>query len=308
MLGTALLARATSARVDPLTLKTSATATQGLRAHSARALAQHVLVPKAMEHRVDLGVHGREPLNNSPFFREDRVHRGLRAMHPDELEALVDALEAAAWANPARGGAGTRCVHRRATPKRPCRAHPRAAVGHAAELLAGWVALAEAYVVEAPEGGRRGQALAAAALDVLFADVVTGNVFASSRSLPGDVFARTAAGEQLAVEVKQKPVSENDVSAFVQGLARTGIHSGAYLAIDPRQPELPWDSLVGLALAEGVLLTTFTTVRSFLATVVALAPAGQDFAVRFPERMRVRLRSWRSSADGLERWSALLAE
>jgi hypothetical protein len=78
-LGTALLAKATNLRIDPFAVKVRA-GTPG--AYSARALAQHVLAAHAPRLGIDIGVTGREPLNNQPFFRIDSVSR-------EELKVIV---------------------------------------------------------------------------------------------------------------------------------------------------------------------------------------------------------------------------
>ncbi len=69
MLGTALLAKATDSQVDAFSLKTRNLP----RAYSARALCKDVLMPAATTARINMGTTGREPLNNQPFFRYDRV-------------------------------------------------------------------------------------------------------------------------------------------------------------------------------------------------------------------------------------------
>src|SRR5688500_17402277 len=69
MLGTALLARATDHRIDPFALKVRSLPT----AYSARSLCKDVLVPCSVRAGIHLGTTGREPLNNQPFFRHERV-------------------------------------------------------------------------------------------------------------------------------------------------------------------------------------------------------------------------------------------
>src|SRR2546422_663772 len=74
MLGTALLAKATEPTVDVFALKMSAK-TEG--AYSARSLAKDVLAANAPRLQIDLGVTGREPLNNQPYFRGSRIDDSL---------------------------------------------------------------------------------------------------------------------------------------------------------------------------------------------------------------------------------------
>ena len=67
-LGTALLAKALNHNVDPHTVKPTH-APNKERAYPARTLAEKVLVPVSIQVGFHLGVTGREPLNNQPYFR-----------------------------------------------------------------------------------------------------------------------------------------------------------------------------------------------------------------------------------------------
>lgn len=77
MLGTALLARATNPKVDPLSLKPGSHAAPGFESYSARGVATSVLAPEAKALDVDIGTRGREPLNNQPFFRYSYMSRDM---------------------------------------------------------------------------------------------------------------------------------------------------------------------------------------------------------------------------------------
>ncbi len=73
-LGTAILAKAVDLSVDAFAVKSaSIDPSKQSGAYSARSLAHAVLVPFATECGIDLGVSGREPLNNQPYFRMNRV-------------------------------------------------------------------------------------------------------------------------------------------------------------------------------------------------------------------------------------------
>jgi hypothetical protein len=91
-LGTALLARATNPEIDALALKPEA----GPHAYSARSVATNVLVPGAVKYGYDLRATGREPLNNQPFFRYDRIDRidHVRNDAMPWVTALTDACNA----------------------------------------------------------------------------------------------------------------------------------------------------------------------------------------------------------------------
>ena len=96
-LGTAMLAKALDLRADLFAIKPNH-AKDNENAFSARTLCHSVLVPLAAELGISLGVTGREPLNNQPYFRMTRlgdgtpVHGGGRAAFDYMLE-LVHELE-----------------------------------------------------------------------------------------------------------------------------------------------------------------------------------------------------------------------
>jgi SacI restriction endonuclease len=305
VLGTALLARATDDKVDPLTLKASADHAHGLRAYTARGLGHQVLVPLAQLHGVDLRVHGREPLNNSPFFRADRVNRGMEAKYKDELEYLVDALEA--LKSLTRGEAGLALAgfirHGRAT---------MAAAGMPIPLfptgvdLPNLLLLTSTFVAADPEAGKRGQAMVAAAFDLAFARVETQNVFASSRRVPGDVVVRQAG--PVPIEVRQKQVEAKDVIAFLVSVQAAGIHEAGYAAIDPKQASLPWAALVRAAAEEyAVALWIETTAVSLLARAALMAGDPDRFVAEFPGRMMARLEELEVRRSSREEWANLVA-
>lgn len=84
-----------SPEIDPFSVK----AGDGLdEKYSARSLCQNVLVPNATELSVDLSVTGKEPLNNQPYFRIDRVssempiHKNARLV-AENLTSLLNLID-----------------------------------------------------------------------------------------------------------------------------------------------------------------------------------------------------------------------
>src|SRR5690606_2457501 len=97
-LATAMLAKAVDRRADLFAIKPTH-APGNLNAFSARTLCHSVIVPLAAELGFSIGVTGREPLNNQPYFRMTRlgddtpVHPGGRAAF-DYMVELVRELTA----------------------------------------------------------------------------------------------------------------------------------------------------------------------------------------------------------------------
>src|SRR5262249_32204177 len=86
------------------------------------------------------------------------------------------------------------------------------------------------FVLEDSEGGKTGQALGAAVLDLVFTDVRAKRVNDPSVKWPGDVgiFVENELIEP--VEVRQKAISETDLFLFAQHVSDAGIHRGLVLA------------------------------------------------------------------------------
>ena len=108
-LGTALLAKATNLHVDVFALKVKG---GGKGAYSARSLAKEVLAADAPMLGLDLGVTGREPLNNQPYFRYDRIFPGMdvKATGKRGLVALCAVLEELGRVSTRRTRLGLRCA------------------------------------------------------------------------------------------------------------------------------------------------------------------------------------------------------
>ena len=162
MLGTALLARATSEWVDALALKESS----GSHAYSARGLGHEVLVPASVEHGFDIRTTGREPLNNQPFFRYDRVDAAERVRFPEAHRYLVECLQRVneLTVDEALMALATfiRIGFKRS------RSITRASLEDVALGLLASISAAETLLSEDVEGGRRAQAMTAATFDVVF--------------------------------------------------------------------------------------------------------------------------------------------
>jgi hypothetical protein len=302
MLGTALLAKASDARVDPFALKTRDFPT----AYSARSLCKDVLVPCAVEASVSIGSTGREPLNNQPFFRHERVgpdmvvHTGARA-HLDYLCQCLSALEPLDSQDALHALAAFLRVRLQ---EAPAAASPFA-LEHALgvpELLDA----TESFISADPEDGKRGQALVAAALDLVFEGVRTTRVYDPSRHWPGDVVVFKDDAVVLAAEVKQRPASETEIIQLTERCQAMGVHRAMAALLAPETPfhddevrQEAWRRHnVHLSLLEGsgaVLCSALTWTHRPLAEALTV----------FPQLMAARLQELEVRPESLEAWAAL---
>lgn len=308
-LGTAILARSVEQDVDLFAIKPKLDP-ENPRAYSARSLCHRVLVPLAAELGINLGVTGREPLNNQPYFRMTRlgddtpVHAGGRRAF-DYMVFLVHDLQDVSVAE-ARSALQAFIVVRR-----------QYRVSYADQEGVGIVSpaeLAEAVatlVGENSEGGRRAQAVAAGVFDVVFGPlcVESGRINDPSRHYPGDVCVRRAADADdwtKAVEVRDKPVSAPDVQIFATRCAELGVREAAVLMASDRQPLLDNTALQQWADDIGIGLTLFYGWRPFVDQALFWAvEAKPDAAAMAVGTIRARLIAVEASPAAIETWAQL---
>lgn len=304
VVGTVLLAKSVDARVNAFSLKATAEIESP---YSPRGLCHEVLVPFAWEHGYDLGATGREPLNNQPWFRYDYVSDEMRVRDRPALHRLIGVLHDANGLNEDEALAALAAFLR--VRRRRLRSVDEASTAGAADL-GSMISTAEPYVLATTDGGRRGQAFAAAALDLVFDEVQMLRVNDPSRHWPGDVYVADPedpdAPPVLGVEVKQKPIPAGEVLHFASELRRFGVERGLMAAIGPRQDPLDEDALSRRAAAEfGVALQVVTSPHDLLTRAVGWASEPTALVLaRFPSLMLARLLEIEVPDESLAEWRA----
>ncbi|MEM8625807.1 MAG: restriction endonuclease, SacI family [Pseudomonadota bacterium] len=253
-LGTAILAKICAPKVDVFAIKAEA----GPDAYSARGLCHGVLVPNAPELDINLGVTGREPLNNQPYFRSLRVAHDMpvRSTARPLIEQLCEILETLSIASPdeARQALRAFIVVRRKFGARY--SERRIAEGATPEAL---VAAIKSFLAEATDGGRRAQAVVAGLMDVFAsrARVLCSRVNDPSRTRPGDVVVLDGERIERCFEVRDKPVSREDLYHFVTKVAEGGHGEAVMVAVGQAQGEVPIEEVRHWSRERGVALTVF---------------------------------------------------
>lgn len=303
-LGGALLAKATDDRVDSLAQDMKA----GAHGYSLRVVTEHLA--ERNHGRFHMGATGRNPLNNRPFLggpsRIDeftKINKGARPSFELFRDALVDlnrmnrsqAFEAlAAWTRVRMAVQVKEQEEARQSLSLSTTLDPT-------ELFE----TTELFVREDTEGGRRGQAMVAAALDCAFENVVLQPI---NNPRPGDV--RVLRGNHVvwAIEVKQAAVEEQ--TAF--DLAREAHALGASLAMlvaiaDDQQP-LDRERVRRRALKDHrVMLEVVESVGELLSTVCVFSTTTlEEMVERFPGHYAERMREHGVSMAGRRRWSQLV--
>jgi hypothetical protein len=304
-LGTGLLAKATDSRVDPLALKEDA----GERAYSARGLCHAILVPAAGEFGFHLGATGREPLNNQPFFRYDRID-AIERIHSRAREALGYLIECLRRVDELDERAAllglAAFVRVRTQVAAAVQRLPLAEVGLGVEEL---LASTAGFLVEDPEYGRRGQAFVAAVFDLVFDEVRSGRVHDPSVRAPGDVRALHRGRVVVAAEVRQKPVPATEVLQFAERLQAAGIRRGVVAALAPEQPRIDSAGLRRVAWERHeVLMTILVGPAAVLLGALAWGTCPlEECLAEFPAKMLERLEEQEVSDAGQGGWAALFA-
>lgn len=317
-LGTALLAKATNINVDPFSVKAS-DSSEG--AYSARGLGHGVLVPNAPLLDIHLGVTGREPLNNQPYFRIKRATTEIllpliRGHAEGVVRLLVDMLEHIShFDTPETARDALRAfirVRRRYKPEY------KTSFGTTSVLsIDRFIISVEKFVLDNAEGGKRAQAIAAGLMDLFSGDeqrVESGRINDPDRHLAGDVgvFALMNDGQYIwerVFEVRDKPVSEEDIVLFAQKCAIDGIERAAVLAVSQNQKPLDLKQAIKWSKEKGISLTVFTEWRPFIEQVFFWCHKRMDESLNIAyRRIRARLIEVEVSPQAIELWDDLLAD
>lgn len=309
-LGVALLAKSVTREADLFAIKPVHSA-ENAGAFSARSLCHGVLVPLSAELGFSLGVTGREPLNNQPYFRMVRLDDGTpvlassRAPFEFMLELVKDVNDANSE-QVAREALRAFIAVRRLY--LPTYAGAAGNVEITAQALKQAIA---AFVTDNSEGGRRAQAVAAGLFDVFAGSdrVESGRINDPSRKYPGDVCVRSMTDPDVwekAVEVRDKPVKLSDIQIFGAKCVAMGVRDAAVLMVAVNQPEIVELEIRDWADGRGLSMTLFhgwdTFVDQALYWGEADVRSGATAAVEF---VRARLVSVEATPDAVDLWQKL---
>ena len=311
-LGTEILAKSVDERVDLRAIKPTH-ATNRPNAYSARSLCHSVLVPLSAELGFSLGVSGREPLNNQPYFRMNQlgdntpVHAGGRTAF-DFMLGLIAELENASTIT-SRQALRAFIAVRRGYQRRYGAADGLTGVTPEKLLVA-----IEGLVAADSEGGRRAQAVAAGLLDVVAGTgrVESGRINDPSRHYPGDVAvlaAEVADGRTMvfekAFEVRDKPVQFSDVAIFGRLCVDRGVQEAAMVLVFANQQPISVRELGHWASELGISMTIFMGWGDFVSQCLFWAPLAKPLAATLAvETVRERLVGVEASSAAVAMWDA----
>lgn len=312
MLGTAILAKALRPSVNLFWFKpTHVPDADKARSYSARTLCHSVLVPLSAEYGFSLGVSGREPLNNQPYFRMETLDDGTPVNANaqaafDYMMALVRDVQALPDKEAAKSALHAFInVRRRYVTQYTDGGH--AAISNAAELIEA----ISSFMGFGSAGGSHAQAIAAGVMDATLdpARVECGRINDPSRHYPGDVCIWTDGERGLvakAVEVRDKPVTIADIHIFARRCQTEGIQDCAVLMASPQQPPLDLSALGRWADSLGINLKLWFGWEAFVRDALFWSEQGaNDVAAQIVTFARSRLVEAEVTGEALGRWDTL---
>jgi SacI restriction endonuclease len=303
-LGTALLARATDDRIDPLSIKTE----YGPNSYSLRTVGHAVLVPAARDLGFSIRNTGREPLNNQPFFRYDHMSVIDRVRDKPGHAHFVAGITKVGELDRDQALAALAAFLRVAIAV--AQQLDDYVVDPGAITVQRVIAMVETFLGDRTDRPQRTQALVAAAFDVTHQNVRSRRVNDPSRDYPGDIQAFEDDRPILSVEVRAKSVLSTEVAGFVSACHLAGIERAFMVILWPPHQALPVNMLRQKSLDEqGVLLTIIEQVEALLLDVFGWSDLALPVALRiFVISALERLKEIEATEQSLAQWVALVGE
>ncbi|GAB3657588.1 hypothetical protein GCM10027591_11820 [Zhihengliuella somnathii] len=304
-LATLLLAKATNNNIDTLSLKKDQA---NPNSYSARGLCHNVIVPAAISHGFSIRNTGREPLNNQPFFRYDRIDKIERTRFPDDYTIFLEIARSANELDEDKAllalAAFIREALARTAATRNISVHTRGLTAAGARI-----AVDDFLRPDAIERPQRLQAFAAACVGLMqFSHVKTRRINDPSRDVPGDVQVIVNDSAILALEVRGKIVTQADLVNFVRQCSGAGIHRAVMLVDATGQKPLDPRSALRDANAHEVLTAVFESATELLEDALLWPTDPLEVSVRqFSETLLRHLQEIGASPSTIEEWARAVA-
>lgn len=307
-LGAALLAKALNQKVDLYAIKPTQRP-DNPNAFSARSLAHSVLVPLSAELGIHLGVTGREPLNNQPYFRmkwlnDDTPIRADGRQAFDLVLGLIERLSAHTRDEALSALRSFIVVRMRYQPRYG--------------TLDGDIEISPSKLIECiqalsknfSEGGKVAQAIAAGVLDVIegMDFIESGRINDPDRRFPGDVCVKSQDGSAYlkAFEVRDKPVSLSDIHIFGKKCVDMGVREAAVLMVNEKQRKIDQQGLSEWAQGYGIGVTLFYGWAEFVNQVLFWTDEPKPDAAKIAiKTIHDRLIQVEASPNAVASWKVL---
>lgn len=309
-LGTSILAKLVNLKVDLYAIKPGHEKNNKY-SYSARTLCHSVLVPLAAEYGINIGVTGREPLNNQPYFRMTRLDDGT-PLHQASKPAFSYMLSLISELSELNTEKSIRLVLSAYISVRQGYKTSYVSNVNDVSLSADQLPKAiEELVKNNSEKGRRAQAVVAGLLDVVFGSdfVESGRINDPSRKYPGDVCVRSKLDSSLfikAMEVRDKPVSLTDIQIFGKKCIEMNLREAAIVMASDKQSEINMVELDKWSDKFGIPVTVFKGWSLLVQQVLLWSSDTQRESVaKAVKSIEARLISVEASAESVELWQKL---
>ena len=312
-LGTSILAKSVDIRADLFAIKPKHSPNNP-NAFSARTLCHSVLVPASAEIGFSLGVTGREPLNNQPYFRMKRLDDGT-PVHPNSREAYEYMLSLVRELNSLQNETQANKVLQAyiAVRKRYQFSYQTSSeiIDISPEKLTRTITI---FVNENSENGRRAQAVVAGLMDIFAGPdrVESGRINDPSRNYPGDVCVNSNDANtnwEKAIEVRDKPVSLSDIRIFGKKCIDMGVQEAAFVMVSENQEIFDIKILIEWADKFHLGLTLFYGWDTFIDQCLYWCELPKPVAAsRAIDSIRERLIQVEVDVNSLQTWDMLISE
>ena len=225
-------------------------------------MSEKVLVPLSAELGINIGVNGRQPLNNQPYFRMRYLGDGT-PVHAGSSEAFNYMMELIKELSDITNLDELRLI---LSSYVLVRAKYKPSYSVHANLLKinpdSLSLILENFVSEDSENGKRSQAVAAGLMDIFAGNgrVESGKINDPSRHYPGDVCIRSMNEPETwekAFEVRDKPVKTSDIFIFCNKCLSMGVKEAAVLMLSNNQQRINQGSISDWAFQNNIGLTLF---------------------------------------------------
>lgn len=312
-LATSLLAKSISKDVDLYAIKPKLSK-KNSNAYSARSLCHGVLVPLAAELGIDLGVTGREPLNNQPYFRmntlgdDTPIHQKGKAAFDLMLELVgeISNLKSTSSAQKALAA----FIFVRLKYQKKYTSTDNTITITPASLCNCIIEL----VLKDSEGGKVAQAVVAGLADVFAGEgrVDSGRINDPSRHYPGDVCIRSSKNKteiEKAFEVRDKPVRLSDVHIFGKKCASMNVREAAVVMVAALQEKIDPAIVTEWASNLGIGMTLFHGWSDFVEQVLFWSESSKpEAAIQAARQIEKRLKQVEASEKAVSHWQTLITK
>ena len=306
-IGAACLAKALELKVDLYAIKP--TLDKGNKnAMSIRTLCHDVLVPFAMENDIDLGVYGREPLNNQPYFRMTSLgdNTPIHYKSKQSFDYVLLLVSQLTKINSKEEAKKALCAFLKVRKK----TIPQYSYNDVEDIsLLKLKTSVQLLLASGSFHGKIAQAITAGFFDVFagFDRVISGKIHDPSRNYPGDIcIVDNLKREEIvkSIEVRDKKVTLTDILIFAEKCRKLKITDCAVVMTAKNQSRFDSEWILEWCQKTNITITLFYGIDSVIDQTLFWNPRPSLKAIEIcVNRIQERLIEIEAPAKMIELWS-----